>query len=199
MVPTRQSNARPMPPLVTVSARAFMEKQNEKSCLFQSVVLLFRRRGGTFRFCVVVCCLFDGCCFTCASVVLFFCSLTNASEEGVDSPPAGLTPIVVSHRTPQMSATMEHEKRMRREIANSNERRRMQSINAGFQNLRTLIPHHEGEKLSKVSSSGAQFIHYNVDVLLLLFIRCLSRIINLRISHSSPISIKVQGRGVAVC
>lgn len=26
----------------------------------------------------------------------------------------------------------------------------MQSINAGFQNLRTLIPHHEGEKLSKV-------------------------------------------------
>lgn len=45
---------------------------------------------------------------------------------------------------------MEHEKRMRREIANSNERRRMQSINAGFQSLRTLLPHHEGEKLSKV-------------------------------------------------
>jgi transcription factor AP-4 len=81
---------------------------------------------------------------------LFPRSLTNASEEGVDSPPAGLTPIVVGHRTPQMSATMEHEKRLRREIANSNERRRMQSINAGFQNLRTLIPHHEGEKLSKV-------------------------------------------------
>ena len=46
---------------------------------------------------------------------------------------------------------MEQEKRMRREIANSNERRRMQSINAGFQSLRTLLPHHEGEKLSKVS------------------------------------------------
>ncbi|KAK2589213.1 hypothetical protein KPH14_002020 [Odynerus spinipes] len=44
---------------------------------------------------------------------------------------------------------MEQEKRMRREIANSNERRRMQSINAGFQSLRTLLPHHEGEKLSK--------------------------------------------------
>lgn len=83
----------------------------------------------------------------------FFWSLTNASEEGVDSPPTGLTPIVVGHRTPQMSATMEHEKRMRREIANSNERRRMQSINAGFQNLRTLIPHHEGEKLSKVRNT----------------------------------------------
>lgn len=40
---------------------------------------------------------------------------------------------------------------MRREIANSNERRRMQSINNGFQSLRSLLPHHEGEKLSKVS------------------------------------------------
>lgn len=46
---------------------------------------------------------------------------------------------------------MENEKRIRREIANSNERRRMQSINAGFQSLRSLLPHHEGEKLSKVS------------------------------------------------
>lgn len=46
---------------------------------------------------------------------------------------------------------MEQEKRIRREIANSNERRRMQSINAGFQSLRSLLPHHEGEKLSKVS------------------------------------------------
>jgi transcription factor AP-4 len=45
---------------------------------------------------------------------------------------------------------MEQEKRMRREIANSNERRRMQSINAGFAGLRNLLPNHEGEKLSKV-------------------------------------------------
>ncbi|KAL7040981.1 hypothetical protein ACKWTF_000564 [Chironomus riparius] len=45
---------------------------------------------------------------------------------------------------------MDHdEKKMRRQIANSNERRRMQSINAGFQSLRQLLPHHEGEKLSK--------------------------------------------------
>lgn len=48
--------------------------------------------------------------------------------------------------------TMDQEKRLRREIANSNERRRMQSINAGFQSLRNLLPHHEGEKLSKVSA-----------------------------------------------
>lgn len=50
---------------------------------------------------------------------------------------------------------MEQEKRIRREIANSNERRRMQSINAGFQSLRTLLPSHEGEKLSKVSEAEA--------------------------------------------
>ncbi|CAO1303770.1 unnamed protein product [Diamesa serratosioi] len=47
---------------------------------------------------------------------------------------------------------MDHdEKKMRRQIANSNERRRMQSINAGFQSLRQLLPHHEGEKLSKAA------------------------------------------------
>lgn len=49
------------------------------------------------------------------------------------------------------TVVMDQEKRMRREIANSNERRRMQSINNGFQSLRSLLPHHEGEKLSKVS------------------------------------------------
>ncbi|XP_033116190.1 transcription factor AP-4-like isoform X2 [Anneissia japonica] len=43
------------------------------------------------------------------------------------------------------------DKRVRREIANSNERRRMQSINAGFQSLKTLIPHSDGEKLSKAA------------------------------------------------
>ncbi|ETE71049.1 Transcription factor AP-4, partial [Ophiophagus hannah] len=43
----------------------------------------------------------------------------------------------------------DQERRIRREIANSNERRRMQSINAGFQSLKTLIPHTDGEKLSK--------------------------------------------------
>lgn len=53
------------------------------------------------------------------------------------------------------SRPMDHdEKKMRRQIANSNERRRMQSINAGFQSLRQLLPHHEGEKLSKVSHSN---------------------------------------------
>jgi len=59
------------------------------------------------------------------------------------------------------SKTMEQEKRIRREIANSNERRRMQSINAGFQALRTLLPHHEGEKLSKAAilQQTAEYIY----------------------------------------
>lgn len=57
--------------------------------------------------------------------------------------------------TIQVVQTMDHdEKKMRRQIANSNERRRMQSINAGFQSLRQLLPHHEGEKLSKVSQTN---------------------------------------------
>ena len=61
-------------------------------------------------------------------------------------------------RNPHMLALLQdQERRIRREIANSNERRRMQSINAGFQSLRTLLPHHEGEKLSKVSHISSSF------------------------------------------
>ncbi|KAA0197721.1 Transcription factor AP-4 [Fasciolopsis buskii] len=47
---------------------------------------------------------------------------------------------------------LEQEKRVRREIANSNERRRMQSINAGFDSLRILLPPmQDGEKMSKAT------------------------------------------------
>uniref|UniRef100_A0A1B6E9A6 BHLH domain-containing protein n=1 Tax=Clastoptera arizonana TaxID=38151 RepID=A0A1B6E9A6_9HEMI len=77
-----------------------------------------------------------------------YCSLVNErSESPVNSR---------SHH-----GSMEQEKRIRREIANSNERRRMQSINAGFQSLRTLLPHHEGEKLSKAAilQQTAEYIY----------------------------------------
>lgn len=58
----------------------------------------------------------------------------------------------IQQQQPMEVRQLDHdEKKMRRQIANSNERRRMQSINAGFQSLRQLLPHHEGEKLSKVS------------------------------------------------
>lgn len=53
---------------------------------------------------------------------------------------------------------MEQEKRMRREIANSNERRRMQSINSGFQSLRSLLPRKDGEKMSKVLLFSYNFL-----------------------------------------
>ncbi|CAG2109637.1 unnamed protein product [Medioppia subpectinata] len=60
-------------------------------------------------------------------------------------------PNRLSGRPSSPKSQLETEKRIRREIANSNERRRMQSINAGFQSLRTLLPHHDGEKLSKAA------------------------------------------------
>lgn len=78
-----------------------------------------------------------------------FCSLGGGGGDRSDSPPGSGNGVRLQSTT---GAGMEQEKRIRREIANSNERRRMQSINAGFQSLRTLLPHHEGEKLSKVST-----------------------------------------------
>ncbi|XP_030638447.1 transcription factor AP-4-like [Chanos chanos] len=61
----------------------------------------------------------------------------------------GLCSLAKGHLTPETAR--DQERRLRREIANSNERRRMQSINAGFQSLKTLIPHSSGEKLSKAA------------------------------------------------
>jgi len=57
---------------------------------------------------------------------------------------------------------IEDDKRKRRAIANSNERRRMQSINAGFQTLKSLIPHSSGEKLSKacILQRSADFMQF---------------------------------------
>lgn len=43
------------------------------------------------------------------------------------------------------------EKKTRREIANSNERRRMQSINTGFMRLKALVPSISKEKVSKAT------------------------------------------------
>ncbi|TDG46452.1 hypothetical protein AWZ03_007108 [Drosophila navojoa] len=65
--------------------------------------------------------------------------------------------------SPSGKPILDTEKRIRREIANSNERRRMQSINAGFQSLRSLLPRHEGEKLSKAAILQQTF-QYIVDL-----------------------------------
>lgn len=62
------------------------------------------------------------------------------------------------------------DKRVKREIANSNERRRMQSINAGFQKLKRLLPVKDGEKLSKAAilQHAAEFIQQIEDEKLIL-------------------------------
>ena len=57
----------------------------------------------------------------------------------------------INYPNQRIPKKMEQEKKIRREIANSNERRRMQSINAGFNSLRTMLPKHDNEKLSKAS------------------------------------------------
>jgi hypothetical protein len=64
-----------------------------------------------------------------------------------------------------MAPVSEDDKRKRRAIANSNERRRMQSINAGFQTLKALIPHSSGEKLSKacILQRSADYMRYLND------------------------------------
>lgn len=54
------------------------------------------------------------------------------------------------------------DKKLRRQIANCNERRRMQSINAGFHTLRVLMPHLQGEKLSKVCGFRYTSMCYSV-------------------------------------
>lgn len=73
---------------------------------------------------------------------------------------AGVRPH--SRATSSLSPTAsDPDRRLRRQIANCNERRRMQSINAGFQSLRALLPRKEGEKLSKAAilQQTADLIH----------------------------------------
>ncbi|XP_012281931.1 helix-loop-helix protein 11 [Orussus abietinus] len=98
---------------------------------------------------------------------------------------------------------MEQEKRIRREIANSNERRRMQSINAGFQSLRTLLPHHEGEKLSKAAilQQTAEYIYQlEQEKTQLLSQNCqLKRLVNQHEGGDAPIKKrKAESQGVVV-
>lgn len=81
-------------------------------------------------------------------------------NSGVNS---GSGMMMNSNNNPNMIPNLtEDDKRKRRAIANSNERRRMQSINVGFQNLKTIIPHSSGEKLSKacILQRSADYMQY---------------------------------------
>jgi hypothetical protein len=98
----------------------------------------------------------------------------------------------LSGRPVSPKSQLEQEKRIRREIANSNERRRMQSINAGFQSLRTLLPHHDGEKLSKAAilQHTADYIYQlEQEKTRLLAQNCqLKRLVNSQIGQDSDVS-----------
>ncbi|PIO70878.1 Helix-loop-helix DNA-binding domain protein [Teladorsagia circumcincta] len=72
----------------------------------------------------------------------------SEAGRGNTMPPARPTSRSASSLSPNSS---DPDRRLRRQIANCNERRRMQSINAGFQSLRALLPRKEGEKLSKAA------------------------------------------------
>ncbi|CAA80167.2 Helix-loop-helix protein 11 [Caenorhabditis elegans] len=67
----------------------------------------------------------------------------------------------LSQPAPLSPTSLDPDRRMRRQIANCNERRRMQSINAGFLALRALLPRKEGEKLSKAAilQQTADMVH----------------------------------------
>ncbi|UMM24549.1 hypothetical protein L5515_004732 [Caenorhabditis briggsae] len=68
----------------------------------------------------------------------------------------------LSQPAPLSPTSLDPDRRMRRQIANCNERRRMQSINAGFMALRALLPRKEGEKLSKAAilQQTADMVHH---------------------------------------
>ena len=56
------------------------------------------------------------------------------------------------------------DKKTRREIANSNERRRMQSINSGFMRLKALVPSISKEKVSKVRLVFYVKLYYTSEI-----------------------------------
>ncbi|KAL1284782.1 Transcription factor [Trichinella pseudospiralis] len=74
---------------------------------------------------------------------------------------AAATTTVVTTKHHGRHHRLDPEKRLRREIANSNERRRMQSINAGFQALKAMLPRREEEKMSKAAilQQTAEHVH----------------------------------------
>ncbi|MFH4978627.1 hypothetical protein AB6A40_005336 [Gnathostoma spinigerum] len=71
---------------------------------------------------------------------------SSSFRSGEDETSPGGAPCLLTAGGDELS-----DRRIRRQIANCNERRRMQSINAGFQSLRSLLPKRDGEKMSKAA------------------------------------------------
>ncbi|CAD5219055.1 unnamed protein product [Bursaphelenchus xylophilus] len=93
----------------------------------------------------------------------------NASLGGSASPKSSsrsssrASPSLNQHRVQFKTQDQVDDRRLRRQIANCNERRRMQSINAGFQALRQFLPQKGGDKMSK-----AAILQQTADLILTL-------------------------------
>ena len=90
----------------------------------------------------------------------------NMSESASNfpcSPPCLSSPH--SSKFPLMKERKAIDKKMRREIANCNERKRMENINSGFRTLKVLLPQSQNEKTSKAAilQQTAKYIHRLVE------------------------------------
>ncbi|CAD5213597.1 unnamed protein product [Bursaphelenchus okinawaensis] len=77
----------------------------------------------------------------------------SASPKSSSRSSSRTSPALTQHRVqfdPKTPQDVE-DRKLRRQIANCNERRRMQSINAGFQSLRQFLPQKGGDKMSKAA------------------------------------------------
>uniref|UniRef100_A0A915PP97 BHLH domain-containing protein n=1 Tax=Setaria digitata TaxID=48799 RepID=A0A915PP97_9BILA len=90
-----------------------------------------------------------------ASILASYCSGFKTKRGPEDESPSyhtGSSEPPNDLISPPMGGSIDTtDRRLRRQIANCNERRRMQSINAGFQSLKLLLPRRDGEKLSKAA------------------------------------------------
>ena len=70
-----------------------------------------------------------------------------------------------SSKFPLMKERKAMDKKLRREIANCNERKRMENINSGFRSLKVLLPQSQNEKTSKAAilQQTAKYIHRLVE------------------------------------
>ncbi|KAI6656599.1 bHLH domain containing transcription factor AP-4 [Oopsacas minuta] len=70
-----------------------------------------------------------------------------------------------SSKFPHLKERKAMDKKMRREIANCNERKRMENINSGFRSLKVLLPQTQNEKTSKAAilQQTAKYIHRLVE------------------------------------
>ena len=89
----------------------------------------------------------------------------NLSESASNFPysPTCLSPH--SSKFPLIKERKAMDKKMRREIANCNERKRMENINTGFRTLKVLLPQSQNEKTSKAAilQQTAKYIHRLVE------------------------------------